>query len=717
MAAWARDLSPDPGYSEVCTRLARMLPREHLSGREVNDSISTNAWEGYLLSLDYDRSCFLASDIAKFKAHELTLDDELKAGDLKFAYEVFEVFKQRFRDRCAYVEKLLKEGFDLHRQETLRWYRKDAPWPKNEAEWNELWRKRVQNEYVRQVIDAELKQEDQKKEPSKKGSETNAPQAAVRPPQTPEEIILNRYRRSLTVIEDSDAEWVLQKFLTAITEAYDPHSSYLSPSSMEDFDIEMKLSLVGIGALLKSEDGAAAVAKVIPGGPAARDKRDCRLVTGDKIIAVAQGDGEPVDILHWPLYKIVRLIRGEKGSRVVLTVIPASDPAGATTKLVDLVRDEVKLEDEAAKSEIRTVPDSDGVPRKLGVLTLPAFYASMQAKSTQDPDYRSSSDDVDRILRDLRKSGVDGIVLDLRSNGGGSLLEAVRMTGLFIRTGPVVQVRERFVRVLYDKDPSMVYSGPLIVLVSRLSASASEILAGALQDYGRALVVGDAHTHGKGSVQTILDLGRDKSLGSLKITSAVYYRVTGSSTQKEGVAADLVIPSLWESSEVGESSLRNPLAWSQDAPAAYLPVADLKPYVPTLREKSEKRRAIDPRFVVYKKLLDRAREIQTSKDISLNIDERRKLARAEKEMAALKEYEGAGADEEDDEDGEEGGDDKSGENPEKKGPDPVLLETLSVLADFVNLQQVKPRVAEEVPPPVEEKSFAEGVMDWLLERL
>jgi len=658
--ALAGTITPDnPGYySRITNALARQLPREHLSRRALTPEITRQTIKNYIDALDYERVYFQAGDIARFEARAETLQQELLAGDNRFAFEVFDVFKQRMLDRMTYVQTLLEKEFDFSVQEEYRWKRREAPWSEDTAAWNDLWRRRIKNEYLRRILQTTMT------EPSHSGDETVAPPAA--PPETtdvppapdnndaslpeenvpendappeallsPEEFILNRYNQYQMVMEDADTEWILQKFLSAFARAFDPHCDYMFPAALEDFEIEMKLSLVGVGAILRPEDGAARIVSLIPGGPAIQDTRDVRLRPGDKIIAVAQDDEPPVSILHWPLYRSVRLIRGEIGTRVVLTVIPASDPSGLSTKTVDLIRDEIKLEEHAAKSEIHTVTDPDGTPRKIGIITLPTFYADMQGRR-DDPDARSASRDVAVILRDLRREKVEGVILDLRNNGGGSLVEAIIMTGLFIEAGPVVQVRERRnLSIIPNNDPTIAFNGPLAVLVNRVSASASEIVAAALQDYGRAIIIGDSKTHGKGTVQTVTPLGRQKDSGSLKVTSALFYRITGGSTQLRGITPDIVIPSAFDSAEFGEEFLDNPLEWTTVQSAMYSVFSNLQSLVPALRERSEQRRATNPGFVAYLEMLERIRAMHASPDISLHKETRQAYIRTEQELTEI----------------------------------------------------------------------------------
>ena len=724
-----RVLRAEQEYAEIAGGFARRIQREHLTRQVLNDAVACRAWTNYLFTLDFDRVHFLQSDIDGFKTSQTLLDDRLKDGDIDFAYEVFEVFKKRLRNRHRYVAELLEKGFDVDRQETYIWKRKDMPWPRDEAEWNETWRKKIKNEFIRRVVAKELEAEreaeriertpgdDDRDDPgvgrddaTSTDSTTSEPAVIDSDDETepedatrqlpPAEFILNRHKQILTVIEDSDPEWILERYLSAFAHAYDPHSLYMSPSAVEDFDIEMKLSLVGIGALLRSEDGAAKIVRVLPGGPADRDDREKRLRSGDKIIAVAQGDKDPVDVLHWSLRKIVRLIRGEKGTRVVLTVIPVSDPTGAVTKKVDLVRDEVKLEAQAAQGKTHQSEGSDGTIRKLGVIKLPAFYADMKSTAGKASDRRSSADDVEGILRDMKQQKVEGVLLDLRNNGGGSLLEAVRMTGLFISTGPTVQVEERYrLRVLPDMDPLLAYDGALVVLVNRLSASASEILAGALQDYGRAIIVGDSKTHGKGTVQTVMQIGRDRRLGAAKITSARYYRISGSSTQLKGISPDVVISSPWDFMETGEDRLSNPIPWSRVDTTGYLPIANLASVVPVLKEKSVNRRAGNSRFAAYSKLLERIDRMTRTRELSLNLDERRHLARTEQELLDLQ--------------NQFAGEEDSGDGEKKDAPDLVLDEALFILGELVDKHEELHMSAQ--PKALRKMTWWEELLDGMID--
>lgn len=649
--------------ARIAERVADRLPHIHLNRDPFDDTIATNALMLFVDSIDYDRTFFLASDIAEFQQQATNLDNQVKSGQTDFAHQVFERFKERVTNRVAYAYALLDRGFDLEKDETYRWKRDEAPWAADEAEWDELWRKKVKNEYLSRVALRETAGD----EPPEAVETTNTTSgSAAAEILEPEEFVRERYKQYQLLVENNfDSETILQRYLSSFTRSYDPHSDYLSPRGVEDFDIGMSLSLVGIGAMLRSEDGAAKIDKLIPGGPA---ELDGRLQPGDKIIAVAQGDEAPVSIMFWPLSKAVRLIRGEKGTTVVLTVIPAEDKTGMRTETIALVRDEVQLEAQAAKGAVEEVPSPCGKLHRIGVLTLPEFYADFEGARNGDTEARRASTDVRRILESFKTNHVSGVILDLRNDGGGSLTEAIDITGLFIPLGPVVQVREqRGVAVLPDGDPTLEYSGPLIVLVNRLSASASEIVAAALQDYGRAVIVGDSKTHGKGTVQTVYPLSRlSEDLGSLKVTTASFYRIAGGSTQLKGVTPDIVLPSLYDALEIGEEFLPNALPWSQVRSAWYRPWSEsVKAFIPELQARSASRMSNNPAFTAFMTQRDRINRRMENPEISLRLSDRVQEIAAEKELETLQEETtGSGEAEKD---------------------DPILDEALNILADLADL--------------------------------
>lgn len=649
----------------IAARVADRLPHEHLNRAEFNDSIATNALVLFLDSLDFDRTYLLGSDIAEFQLQATELDDQVKDGNTDFAITVFNRFKERVTDRTAYVNQLLDTGFDLTLEESYQWKRDETAWPSDEAEWNELWRKKIKNEYVGRVAMKEIPVPEEDQDPDAEIDED----ANL----SPEEFIRERYKQYQLMVETNfDRENILGRYLTAFTQSYDPHSAYLSPRGVEDFDIHMSLSLVGIGAMLKSEDGAAEVTKIIAGGPA---ETDGRLKAGDKITAVAQGDEAPVSILFWPLSKSVRLIRGEVGTQVVLTVIPAEDKTGARTKKIDIIRAKVKLEEQAAKGKVYDSISTNALPHRIGVITLPEFYADFGAARNGDDDARRCSVDIRRLIEGFATNQIEGLIIDLRNDGGGSLSEAIDITGLFIPLGPVVQVREsRGVAVLPDGDPSTLYRGPLVVLVNRISASASEILAAALQDYGRAVIVGDSKTHGKGTVQTVLPLSRlTEDLGSLKVTTASFYRIAGGSTQLRGVTPDVVLPSMFDSLEIGEEFLQNALPWSQVRSAYFRPwKPSVKPLLPELQARSAERMVENPAFTTFMARRERIRERMENPEVSLKLSDRVNEILAEQELEDLQ----TSMLPDDDDD-------------EKEKEDPILDETLLILSDLIQLSTTK----------------------------
>lgn len=457
-------------------------------------------------------------------------------------------------------------------------------------------------------------------------------------------VITRRYNRQWRMIKEFDNDEVLQIYLTSLAHSYDPHSDYMSKSTLDNFNISMKLSLFGIGALLRSEDGYVKIQELMP-GPAMKSKR---IKPNDKIVAVAQGTNEPVDVVEMKLNKVVELIRGPKGTEVRLTIVPADAPDPSMRKMVALIRDEIKLEDQEAKAKIIEMPPVDGKAMRLGVIDLPSFYADMDSRR---PGRKSTTTDVGRLLKKLKEEKVQGVILDLRRNGGGSLEEAINLSGLFIKEGPVVQVRDPngTITVDSDTDPDVAYEGPLIVLTSRFSASASEILAGALQDYGRAVVVGDISTHGKGTVQQLLQLGGlvrppttpATALGALKYTIRKFYRVSGSSTQLKGVIPDVILPSVNNYADVGEASLTNALAWDTIPRADFEPVNAVAPYLGELRNRSTERVEQDKDFTLIKEEIDRYKKVKEEKSVSMNEEERFKEkkdneARAEARKKELK---------------------------------------------------------------------------------
>jgi len=683
-----KPIEPQAYYGEIAKKVMRVLPSMHLLQFSVDEALSRRAWTNFVNSFDPDHSYFLQEDIREFSVMETNLAIVIKSGDVNFAYQVHERFLQRMEERYIYVTNQLAKGFSFTENEMFTWKRKDEPWPATLEEQNDLWRKRVKNEVLVTLIGREMdkaaasnKLVNAATKPIIEGPLTNGVASTTNGfhggsltnvIESPEVMIGRRYKQYLTIFQDMDEEMVLQRCLSSVAMSYDPHSDYMSPMRKEDFDIDMNLSLCGIGAVLRSEDGLIKIMEVMAGGPAGRDTRDIHLMAGDKIIGVGQGNGPIEDVMHMPLTKAVRKIRGKKGTKVVLRLIPVSDPTGTTTKIVDLIRDDVRLEEQAATSRVVRATSKLGTKMSLGVVKLPAFYGTMDKRPGQ-AGFRSATMDIAHILARLNTEGVSGLILDLRNNGGGSLREAITLTGLFVRSGPAVQVREISqvaALAVPNADPTIAFRKPMIILINRASASASEIVAGALQDYGRAVIVGDTQSHGKGTVQTVMPLGNEK-FGSIKLTTASFYRINGASTQIKGVSSDIVIPSLLEGLDIGEDKLPGALPWSQIDAASYIPVSDMAKFVPELRRKSAERLAHNQRYTKYCALVRHIKELYERKEVSLEMSARRKQMETEKEIRKIEEEELA---------------EEDAEKPKKSKEDDnvVFEEAINILADLID---------------------------------
>ena len=593
-------LAPAAQLNALDRTIANLLSQHHYRQSKLDDRLSSLILNTYLDDLDANHAYFLASDIAAFEKYRSTLDDALQNGNLQPAYEIFNVYLQRLGERSERIQALLGQDFRFDSDETLNVDRKNAPWAKNAAELDEFWRKRLKHEMLTLIVSG--------KEP-----------AAAR------ELLRKRYENRLNQARQTSSEDVFQLYMNAVAQSFDPHTAYFSPRNTENFNIQMRLSLEGIGCVLRMEDEQVTVVELVTGGPADLSQQ---IKANDRIVAVAQGeDGPWVDVVGWRLDDVVERIRGARGSVVRLKILPGKAGAAAAEKTVRLVRDTIKLDKQAAKSEIKTLRDSDGRERRIGVITIPAFYSDFEAARRGDPDYRSTTRDVRRLLGELHGK-VDGLVLDLRGNGGGSLQEAIDLTGLFIAEGPVVQVKHTRgdVEVEKDSDPEQVYDGPLAVLVDHASASASEIFAGAIQDYGRGLVIGDP-TFGKGTVQTMIDLNRltraAEPQGQLKLTIAKFYRVNGSSTQHRGVRPDIDIPSVFDSEEIGESAQKNALPWDEIAATRFRNDRRLLALLPELSKRHQARATSDPDYQSYLQDLRFSREQREKTTVSLRESQRR----------------------------------------------------------------------------------------------
>lgn len=589
------NLQPDRDEVIASLNVVELLKRHHYSKPPLDDARSAIIYDSYLKLLDPSRSYFLASDIAEFDKWKFQFDDFLKSGDLNPGSIIYKRYLDRVKSRLDFALAELNKGvdsLDFNAKETLEIDRKDAPWLKTEAELNNLWRKRIKDEVLRLKIAG--------KEPAKI-----------------QELLTKRYKNQLSRLDQTRSEDIFQAYINTFAMSYDPHTNYLSPDNAENFDINMSLSLEGIGAVLQSDNDQVKIVRLVPAGPADKTKQ---VAPADKIIGVAQGDKEMVDVIGWRLDEVVKLIRGPKGSVVRLEVIPASNaPNDQTSKIVSITREAVKLEEQAAKKSILNLKQ-DGKNYKLGVIEIPAFYLDFKAFRAGDPNYKSTTRDVKKLLTELQKEKVDGVIIDLRNNGGGSLQEATELTSLFIDKGPTVLVRnaDGKVDVLEDENPGAFYKGPMALLVNRLSASASEIFAGAMQDYHRALIIG-GQTFGKGTVQTIQPLNH----GELKLTLAKFYRVSGQSTQHQGVLPDVAFPSIIDTKEIGESALPEAMPWDTIRPAIKPAVDPFKPYIDKLKAEHEARVAKDAEFIFIRDKLALAEKLMAEKTVSLNEAERR----------------------------------------------------------------------------------------------
>ncbi|MGD8911215.1 MAG: carboxy terminal-processing peptidase [Candidatus Thiodiazotropha sp.] len=592
------ELQPTSEQQQTANVIVKVIEKYHYKEVALDDAMSKMILDRYYEALDPNRSFFLAKDITRFSLYQDKLDDYLKNGRIEPAFEIFRLYRKRVAEAVSYAEKLVDKEFDFTIDESYRFERDDEPWPQTRTELQEIWRKRVKNDFLN------LRLMDKKDDEIRK-------------------TLHERYKRLLSRVEQFDTNDIFQTFINAYTLSLEPHTSYMSPSTSENFDISMRLSLEGIGAVLKDEDGFTVVQKTVIGGPA---EQSDQLHSGDRIVGVGQGlEGEIIDIVGWRLQDVVEQIRGPKGSVVRLDIQPKGTEVGSKRKTITLVRNKIKLEEQAAKSYIiDNLDDMKGM--RVGVVEVPTFYRDFAAEARGEEDFRSTTRDVRNLLGDLKKQGVDGIVIDLRENGGGSLTEATELTGLFIDSGPVVQIKDAFGKIEVEQDPdkTIAYEGPLAVLVDRNSASASEIFTGAIQDYKRGIVIGEP-TFGKGTVQTLVDLGRfvpgrKKDLGRLRLTMAQFFRINGGSTQHRGVVPDIQFPMAKYSEDYGERSLENALPWAQISPANF--VAKGKWALPHLMDNHISRVEHDPGFEM---LVDREKRFKAlDKRVEISLLESRR---------------------------------------------------------------------------------------------
>ena len=605
-ASSPQDLSPTERQRRVSKLVSNVIERSHYRQSPINDPVSSLVLDRYIEQLDGARSYFLASDIADFERYRYQLDDAVVSGQLEPVFAVFNRFQVRNRERIAYALDMLKTEPDFTIDESFEFDRAKSPWAKNSAELNEIWRQRVKNDALSLML-------------------TDKTWAETR------DVLQKRYERVLKRTEQVTSDDIFEVFMNAFAHVFDPHSSYFSPRNSEEYRIQMSLSYEGIGASLQLVDDYVTVLNVLPGGPAALSGQ---LNPNDRIISVGEGKkGKPVDVIGWRLDDVVQLIRGKINTTVHLQVLPAGAAPGSPEKQLELVRNKVTLEAQASQKQVRKVKRGDH-ELVVGVINVPSFYQDFEAKAAGEKDYRSTTRDVRKLINELKAEHMDTLVMDLRGNGGGHLTEATALSGLFIPGGPIVQLRETGgrVEVLDDPEPTIAWDGPMIVLVDRFSASASEIFAAAIQDYGRGLVVGQ-QTYGKGSVQNLypLDryaLGPDPGFGQLTVTIGKYYRVTGESTQHRGVQPDISMPTAISTEEVGESTRESALPWDRIRPVDFGRETQLTGEVATLEKAHETRIAQDADFKTLLADLDSFEKIRSQKKVSLNL----KTRQAEREQ-------------------------------------------------------------------------------------
>lgn len=662
-------LKPEAIQSKTTIEIVGQLTKHHYRQQELNDTLSSRFLDEYLKTLDSSKNFFLASDISEFDAYRKTFDDDFKAGKLDNAFNIYNRFSERFMHRLDEAITLLDKKdavFNFDTDESLVVDRKNEAWPANKEAADKLWQQYIKSNLLNSMLSGKTLDE----------SKTT---------------LRKRYANQLRRMKQQTAEEAFSIMMNSLALLYDPHTNYLSPDNSQNFNISMSLSLQGIGAVLQSDEDYTKVISLVPGGPA---DKEGQLKPNDKIIAIAQGPkGEFEDVVGWRLDEVVKKVRGEKDTIVRLEVIPAN-PAATGNKIISIKRETVKLEDQAAKKAVFSVKNGEKT-YKLGVIDIPTFYMDFEAYNRRDPNYKSTTRDVYKLLEELHKENVDGVIIDLRDNGGGSLPEAAMLSNLFINPGPVVQIRQSDNTISrdYRATTPAVYRGPLIVLTNRLSASASEIFAGAIQDYGRGLIVGST-TFGKGTVQTMLPI--DKGEGDLKITQSKFYRVSGDSTQHRGVIPDLEFPTLINTKEIGESSYDTALPWDQIHAAPHDLYFNINALIPLLNPAHQERMKTDPDFVFLKQQSALFEELSNKKVVSLRLTTRQKeqekieqrtlemenqkrKAKGQPVYANYAEYKAKELKKDDDDETPEPK--KKELEPEK---DPYLMESGRIMGDFIN---------------------------------
>ena len=661
-------LFPEERHEDIGELVTQFIQKSHYMHVAVDDELSSRVMDTYIESLDRNRMYLLASDVEYFETYRYDLDDIVKSQPLDPVFDMFEVYQTRVRERLTFALTQLEEEPDYNTELEYQFDRSESPWAKSTAELDQIWRERVMNDALNLALEDEPWEKIQK-------------------------VLTSRYTGFIKRLDQVKNDDVFERFMNAFSHTLDPHSSYLSPRNSEEYRIQMSLSYFGIGASLQTEDDFVKIVGIIPGGPAAIDGV---LQPNDRITGVAQGpEGEMQDVIGWRLDDVVDLIRGPAESIVRLEIIPANAPPGSPKKIIDLTRDQVKLEEQAAKSELIKI-QRDGREWSIGVIEVPSFYRDYRALSNGDKNYTSTTKDVKRLIAELEKQGIDGLVMDLRGNGGGHLTEATALSGLFIDNGPVVQLRNSNGRIsrLDDPDPvaRVAYNGPLAVLVDRFSASASEIFAAAIQDYERGVIVGQ-RTFGKGTVQNLYSLDQylrsedDRGFGQLTLTIGKYYRVTGESTQHRGVDPDIKLPSGIDAELVGESVRDSALPWDTVQTTRFRKGKPLDSTIELLSVNHTERSKADPNYQYQMDMIRAAEEARSHKTISLNIDKRRnerklnldkQLQRENVRRVALSL---APIESLDEIDGEE-------------QPDVLLEQAAGIVTDLATLREIKTRPAQ-----------------------
>jgi carboxyl-terminal processing protease len=613
--SYPRELKPAQQEAQAAHLTAEVLARFHYKRTALDDALSEKIFDQYVKALDSEKLFFVQADIDRFADDRTKLDDAILKEDLAVPFAIFNLYEQRVAERFAYARTLLKSGFDFRQNESYQFAREKEAWPKTESEMRELWRKRVKNDWLRLRL-------------------------AGKDDKNIVEILDKRYGNFLKRISRVKSADAFQTFMNAYTMAIEPHTNYMGPRAAEDFDISMRLSLVGIGAVLAEIDEYTTIRELVTGGPASLSEQ---LKIGDRIVGVAQGEGGVMtDVMGWRLDDTVALIRGAADSVVVLDVLPADAGPDGKHKLVSLIRKKISLEEQAAKKSVQSVVDGK-YTRRIGVISIPTFYEDFAGRQKGLKDYKSATRDVARLLDELRTEKVDSVLIDLRNNGGGSLKEAIELTGLFIDKGPVVQQRgaDGEITVGSDTQPGVAWDGPLGVLINRSSASASEIFAAAIQDYGRGLIIGEA-SFGKGTVQSMIDLDQvvkngKPQFGELKMTVAQFFRINGGTTQLRGVTPDIPFPAVIDAEAFGESSFDNALPWVQIKAADYSPAGDLKGLLPILLTLHEARVKKDKDFQYLREDIAELKLQRAKNLVSLNETARREERDAQEARLKLRE--------------------------------------------------------------------------------